>query len=360
MPVRLVGVGPGRDQFVSDPTPPDGGRDRACVSWRSGGREHALAAALGRTRRGGGDAGQPGHPGVGRHPAGRGRGRPVRRRARGAARRRPGRPSCGPTGRLVFGPGADGARLEGSKAYMKELVAAAGVPTARLRRLHRGGRRPRLPGDAGAALRREDRRPGRRQGRAGHRLARADAAADVADKLAGAQLRRRRPAGGHRGGPGRARAVAARGVRRHAGPSPSPRRRTSSASATATPGPNTGGMGAYSPVPGLGDDVVGVVMDTLRRAHPRRAAPPGHRLPRRALRRPHADRRRPEAHRVQRPLRRPRVAGRAAPPHHRPGRAARRGGGRVARHHADVRRRRTPSRSCCAARATPPRRAPAT
>ncbi len=35
------------------------------------------------------------------------------------------------TGRLVFGPGADGARLEGSKAYMKELVAAAGVPTAR-------------------------------------------------------------------------------------------------------------------------------------------------------------------------------------------------------------------------------------
>jgi phosphoribosylamine---glycine ligase len=34
-------------------------------------------------------------------------------------------------GRLVFGPGADGARLEGSKAWMKELVAAAGVPTAR-------------------------------------------------------------------------------------------------------------------------------------------------------------------------------------------------------------------------------------
>ncbi|MEO6318246.1 MAG: phosphoribosylamine--glycine ligase [Acidimicrobiales bacterium] len=33
-------------------------------------------------------------------------------------------------GKLVFGPGADGARLEGSKAYMKELVAAAGVPTA--------------------------------------------------------------------------------------------------------------------------------------------------------------------------------------------------------------------------------------
>jgi phosphoribosylamine---glycine ligase len=34
-------------------------------------------------------------------------------------------------GRLVLGPGADGARLEGSKAWMKELVTVAGVPTAR-------------------------------------------------------------------------------------------------------------------------------------------------------------------------------------------------------------------------------------
>jgi phosphoribosylamine--glycine ligase len=34
-------------------------------------------------------------------------------------------------GRLVFGPGADGARLEGSKAFMKEVLSEAGVPTAR-------------------------------------------------------------------------------------------------------------------------------------------------------------------------------------------------------------------------------------
>lgn len=33
-------------------------------------------------------------------------------------------------GKLVFGPGADGAQLEGSKGYMKELLVAAGVPTA--------------------------------------------------------------------------------------------------------------------------------------------------------------------------------------------------------------------------------------
>ena len=36
-------------------------------------------------------------------------------------------------GKLVFGPGADGARLEGSKAWMKDVLDAAGVPTARHR-----------------------------------------------------------------------------------------------------------------------------------------------------------------------------------------------------------------------------------
>ncbi len=35
------------------------------------------------------------------------------------------------SGVRVFGPGADGARVEGSKAYMKDLAAAAGLPTAR-------------------------------------------------------------------------------------------------------------------------------------------------------------------------------------------------------------------------------------
>src|SRR5690349_7617180 len=34
-------------------------------------------------------------------------------------------------GKRVFGPGADGAQLEGSKGWMKQLVAKAGVPTAR-------------------------------------------------------------------------------------------------------------------------------------------------------------------------------------------------------------------------------------
>ena len=39
-------------------------------------------------------------------------------------------------GALVFGPGADGARLEGSKAWMKDVLVAAGVPTAAHRCFH--------------------------------------------------------------------------------------------------------------------------------------------------------------------------------------------------------------------------------
>ena len=34
-------------------------------------------------------------------------------------------------GKLVFGPGADGAQLEGSKAWMKDLLVEANVPTAK-------------------------------------------------------------------------------------------------------------------------------------------------------------------------------------------------------------------------------------
>jgi len=41
-------------------------------------------------------------------------------------------------GRLVFGPGADGAALEGSKAWMKDVLVAAGVPTAAHRSFRRG------------------------------------------------------------------------------------------------------------------------------------------------------------------------------------------------------------------------------
>jgi phosphoribosylamine--glycine ligase len=42
------------------------------------------------------------------------------------------------SGRLAFGPTIDGARLEGSKRWMKELLAGAGVPTAAHGSFHAG------------------------------------------------------------------------------------------------------------------------------------------------------------------------------------------------------------------------------
>ena len=105
----------------------------------SGGREHALALALARTAE---VLVTPGNPGItGRSPEGHslesvatapedleadlfviGPEAPL---VDGLADR------LRAQGKLVFGPGADGARIEGSKAFMKELLAEAGVPTAR-------------------------------------------------------------------------------------------------------------------------------------------------------------------------------------------------------------------------------------
>ena len=77
-------------------------------------------------------------------------------------------------------------------------------------------------------------------------------------------------------------------------------------------GPNTGGMGAYAPMPHVDGAGGG---RHHGHGHPpagRGVAPPWHRLPRRALRRPHADRGGPQGHRVQRALRGPRGRGGAA------------------------------------------------
>ena len=83
-------------------------------------------------------------------------------------------------------------------------------------------------------------------------------------------------------------------------------------------GLNTGGMGAYSPVP-IAAGRIDELMDHVHHAHP--GAPRGrrHRLPRRALRRLDVHARRPEARRVQRAIRRSRGAGGAAAVAHRPG-----------------------------------------
>ena len=61
-------------------------------------------------------------------------------------------------------------------------------------------------------------------------------------------------------------------------------------------GPNTGGMGAYAPMPQVGARDVELLHGHRRAPARRGAAPPGHRLPRRALRRAHADPRRAQGH----------------------------------------------------------------
>jgi len=101
---------------------------RVCVVG-GGGREHALAVALARTADVVVTPGRPGIPGSIATPAeevdadlfviG-----PETLLVDGLADR------LRAAGRLVLGPGADGARLEGSKAWMKQVLHAAGVPTA--------------------------------------------------------------------------------------------------------------------------------------------------------------------------------------------------------------------------------------
>ncbi len=128
----------GDQRHPTGPTRPVGPVRTVCVVG-SGGREHALAAVLARTAE---VVVTPGNPGIaGRSPEGHtitsvvtpvegieadlyviGPEVPL---VDGLADR------LRAAGKLVFGPGADGARLEGSKAFMKELLAEAGVPTAR-------------------------------------------------------------------------------------------------------------------------------------------------------------------------------------------------------------------------------------
>jgi phosphoribosylamine---glycine ligase len=162
-------------------------------------------------------------------------------------------------GRLVFGPGADGARLEGSKAWMKEVVAAAGVPTARYAAFSEA--------EPAVAYLRD--MPGpwviKTDGLAAGKgvLVTAsldDAVADLHAKLAGESF----------GDAGRT-VVIEEGM---TGPELSllavcdGRRAVALAPAQdfkrigdGGTGPNTGGMGAYSPVPAVDDALVADIMD---------------------------------------------------------------------------------------------------
>ncbi len=164
-------------------------------------------------------------------------------------------------GHLVVGPGADGARLEGSKAFMKEVLDGAGVPTARWGSF----------ADERDALRFLRSLPGpyvvKTDGLAGGKgvLVTGDlreAEEDIRAKLSGAVF----------GGAGR------RVVVEECMEGPEVSLLVLCDGTKALPlapaqdfkrvgdgdtGPNTGGMGAYSPVPVAGEETVGEVMECI-------------------------------------------------------------------------------------------------
>jgi phosphoribosylamine--glycine ligase len=233
----------------------------------AGAREHALAVALARTAS---VVVAPGNPGItALSPSIRCTSQPVEDidadlfvigpevpLVGGLADRLRGR------GKLVLGPGADGAQVEGSKAWMKELLVSAGVPTAAhgtfdaeapavafLRR---------LTGDGPYVVKTD----GLAAGKGVLVTASIDEAIDdVRAKLSGSAF-----------GVAGTRVVIEEGLVGDelsvmalcdgTGAAPLAAAQDFKRAGEGDTGPNTGGMGAFSPVPGAGDDLVDTVMDT--------------------------------------------------------------------------------------------------
>ena len=239
-------------------------------------------------------------------------------RAGGAAGQRRRRRSCARGAFAVFGPSAAAARIEGSKAFAKDVMAAAGVPTARRRQRHLGGRDRRRVDPLRLAVRGQGRRPRGRQGRGGHRG----------------------PGGRRRPRAWRSWTAGTRCWSRSSWPvprcrcsrcatAPSPcrccRRRTSSGSVTATPGRTPA---AWAPMrrcrgrrPGWSTLVQRPVLDPVLAEMARRGTPFAGLL----YAGSGAHRGRAEGHRVQLPVRRPGDPGGAGTAGHPAGCAAGRG-----------------------------------
>jgi phosphoribosylamine---glycine ligase len=227
----------------------------------SGGREHALTTVLGRTAAVTAAPGNPGIPGSAQldvetlgpdevdlvvigPEAPLVDGLADRLRARGV---------------LVLGPGADGAQLEGSKAWMKELFAEAGIPTAR----HGSFTNPEaavayldtlgelfvvktdgLAAGKGVVVTtdRAEAADAVREYLSGRAFGDAGRTVVIEEGLTGPELSVFALADGTRVVP----MGAARDHKRIG---------------DGDTGPNTGGMGAFSPVSGAGDDLISEVMD---------------------------------------------------------------------------------------------------
>jgi phosphoribosylamine--glycine ligase len=164
-------------------------------------------------------------------------------------------------GKLVFGPGADGAQLEGSKTFMKRLAASADVPTAAFG----------VFDDVIEADRFLDALPGpyviKADGLAAGKgvLVTSDLAEakhDVRSKLSGAAFGdagRRVVIEEGLDGPELSLLVLSDGTRAVALPAAQDFKRLGDGDV----GPNTGGMGAYSPVPVATNAIVDQTMDEI-------------------------------------------------------------------------------------------------
>ena len=227
--------------------------------------------------------------------------------------------ACAAAGIAVFGPSRPAARIETSKAFCREVAEAAGVPMARgaLVRRTRLARARAFAADlaavgTGVVVKADGLAAGKGVTVCDASLAEADAALAPRSSTSGGRCRQR---------PG-ARVVVIE--ERLIGLEASVIALCDGRDALALPaardhkrlgdgdsGPNTGGMGAYSPLPDLPDEPVEAVIAGIHRPLLAELARRGRAVPRRPLRRPDPHRRRPGPARVQCPLRRPGDAGRS-------------------------------------------------
>src|SRR5204863_560216 len=148
-------------------------------------------------------------------------------------------------GVAVFGPGASAARIEGSKTFAKEVMAAAGVPTAAALSVARAPCVVKVDGLAAGkgvfvCRTQEELDAGLREvGGRGDSLV-------IEELLEGEELSLFAVCDGRQALP----LAPARDFKRIG---------------DGDTGPNTGGMGAYSPVPGLGDAEVEELVDSVHR-----------------------------------------------------------------------------------------------
>ncbi len=243
-----------------------------------GGREHALAWKLSQSPLLTALHAAPGNPGIARHARCVPRGRAAHEDlARFAEQERIDLTVVGPEaplvagladrlaerGRLALGPGAAAARLEGSKAFAKDLMARHGIPTARFATFSRPAEARAYCRSLGAPL------VVKADGLAAGKGAIVCATLEEADAAIAACMERRVF------GAAGARVVVEEFLRgdevsffalaNGAEAIPLGAARDHKTVFDGDQGPNTGGMGAYSPVPALDAALEERVMDTIVR-----------------------------------------------------------------------------------------------